>query len=136
VAQKLQDEALILYFADHGDETNDYRAHIGRSLLSDSITAPCLHCQMDIPFIMFATPTFRDAHPDLVNRIKSSVHLPFMTDDLPHLLLDIAGIKSVKFSPTRSIINPQYNSQRKHLVDGYSFSGATDYDAICESYGK
>lgn len=130
------EDAIILYFADHGDEANDYRIHIGRSLLSDSITAPCLHCQLDIPFLIYPTPTFRTSHPQLVERIKAAVTQPFMTDDLPHLLLDIADIKTNKYIPSRSVINPQYNRQRRRLVNGYSFSDATDYDAICNAFGN
>lgn len=131
-----QDDAIIVYYSDHGDEANDFRAHIGRSLLNDSITAPCLHCQLDIPFLIYPTPKFRRSHPDIVSQIQASISRPFMTDDLPHLLLDIAGITSPWYDPTRSLINQQYNDKRKRLVNGYNFAMPNDYDTICNSYGK
>lgn len=130
------EDAIIIYFSDHGDEANDFRSHIGRSLLTDSISAPCLHCQLDIPFLVYPTPQFRNTHPDLVERIKASTSRPFMTDDLPHLLLDIANIKSPWYNPSRSLINEQFNSDRKRFVNGYNFDNKTDYDSICDAYGN
>lgn len=51
-----------------------------------------MHCLFDIPFIVYCTPKYVEEHPDIVNRIEASVDNPFMTDDLPHLLFDLAGI--------------------------------------------
>lgn len=129
-------DALILYFADHGDEANDYRPYIGRALNLNAVGAPGLHCQLDIPFIIFITDSFLIKHPALVSKIADSVHKPFMLDDLPHLLLDIAGISTPWYKPSRSIINENYNSQRRRIIDGYSTTSPIDYDSICDAYGK
>lgn len=129
-------DAVILCFADHGDEANDYRIHLGRSRNLKSIGAPCLHCQMDIPFMIYLTDDCIANHPDLEKRISRSLHLPFMTDDLPHLLLDIANIHSPWFQPSRSLINEQFNYDRKRMVNDYGFAAPTDYDSLCNSYGE
>jgi len=129
-------DAIILYFADHGDEANDYRPYIGRALNLNDVGAPGLHCQLDIPFIIYLTDSFSIKHPALVSKIANSVHKPFMLDDLPHLLLDIAGISTPWYKPSRSIINENYNSQRRRIIDGYSTTSPIDYDSICDAYGK
>ena len=131
-----EEDAIVVYFADHGDEANDYRAHIGRSLLNDEMGAPCLHCQLDVPFFIFLSDSCRIKHPNLADRITKSTHRPFMTDDLPHLLLDIANINTKWYNPNRSLINDHFNSNRKRFVYGYSFDEPTDYDAICNKYGN
>lgn len=60
-------------------------------------------------------------HPNIVSRIRLSVNKPFMTDDLPHLIFDLAGINSNDFHPERSVINPNYDTHRKRMV-------GTNYD--------
>ena len=102
-------DAVVIYFADHGDEANDYRLHKGRTRGMEKLGAPCLHCQLDVPFIIYTSEKFIENHPGICKRIKGSIHRPFMTDDLPHLLIDIAGLKTKWYKPSRSLINEKYN---------------------------
>lgn len=81
-----------------------------------------------IPFVIYATPLYRERHPDIISRIESSVNNPFMSDDLPHLMLDLAGIDAPLFNPSKSPINPLYDKTRKRLI-GYDVK--YDYDEIC-----
>jgi len=131
-----QKDALILYFADHGDEANDYRPYIGRALNLNAVGAPGLHCQIDIPFIICLTDSCSSKHPKLEQQIAQSVHRPFMLDDLPHLLLDIAGINTTWYHPSRSLINENYNTERRRIIDGYSTTSQIDYDSVCTAYGS
>ena len=48
-----------------------------------------------------------------------------MTDDLPHLLLYLAGIHCKDYQETRSLISNSFNAKRKRLI-----SGEIDYDSI------
>ena len=132
----LDKDALILYFADHGDEANDFRPHIGRAFNLNEIGAPGLHCQLDVPFMIYLTDSCRVRHPNLEQKIAAATRLPFMLDDLPHLLLDIAGISTPWYQPSRSIINENYNSQRRRIIDGYSTTSPIDYDSVCDAYGE
>ena len=129
-------DALIIYFADHGDEANDYRPHIGRTHNLNEMGVPALHCQLDIPFLIYLTDSCSALHPELEQRIAEARHRPFMTDDLPHLLLDLANISCPWFQPSRSPINDAYNAQRRRIIDGYSTSTPIDYDAACRTYGE
>ena len=129
-------DALILYFADHGDEANDFRPHIGRAFNLNEIGAPGLHCQLDVPFMIYLTDSCCIHHPNLEQKIAAATRFPFMLDDLPHLLLDIAGISTPWYKPSRSIINENYNSQRRRIIDGYSTTSPIDYDSICDAYGE
>ena len=56
-----------------------------------------------------------------------------MTDDLPHLLFDIASIRTKWYDPSRSLINKDYNSDRKRIIKGFSLKGSLDYDEVCNS---
>lgn len=127
-------DAIVLYFSDHGDEVHDYRSHVGRSTFSLN-NALGLHCQLDIPFVIYISDLYKERHPEVVRRIENNVHLPFMTDDLPHLLLDLAGIHSSWYDPKRSLINEAFDFRRKRNVNDFSFSMSFDYDSICSAYG-
>lgn len=135
---KLYDDkdALILYFADHGDEANDYRPHIGRAMNLHEIGAPGLHCQLDIPFIICLTDSCSARHPELEQTIAQSTQRPFILDDLPHLLLDIAGIDAPGYQPSRSLINEKFNAKRRRIIHVYSSTVSLDYDSICNAYGN
>ncbi len=122
-------DVVVIYFADHGDEANDFRIHKGRAGITEG--ANCLHCQLDIPFIIYLSDKFTTKHPIIVEKINKSIHRPFMTDDLPHLLFDIASIKTKWYKPKRSLINDAYNSKRRRIIKGNLHEGAVDYDKVC-----
>ena len=124
-------DAIVIYFADHGDEANDFRLHKGRAGIKEG--AECLHCQLDIPFIIYLSEKFAKDHPDIVKKIKKSIHRPFMTDDLPHLLFDIANINTKWYKPNRSLINEEYNTKRRRIIKGNIHEGSVDYDNVCEN---
>ena len=128
-------DAIILYFADHGDEANDYRPHIGRVFNLNTVGAPGFHCQFDIPFMFYLTDSCSSRHPDLEQRIARAEHKPFMIDDLPHLLFDIAGIQTPWFQPSRSLINVEYNWERRRIINDYTSTTPIDYDSVCSAYG-
>ena len=84
--------------------------------------------QFDIPFWIYGTDTYRDRHPDLWRRIAGAKDRPFMTDDLPHLLLNLAGIMCNGYSPERNIIDDRFDESRKRYI-----KGEVDYDAMCNN---
>ena len=132
------DESIVIYFSDHGDEANDYRPHVGRSHNFSDIGAPGMHCQLDIPFIVYMSDAFKEKYPEVSENIKSSVDKPFMTDDLPYVLLDLVDMKSKWNIREKSLFNPEYNQTRKRVIDRESVKGGwvLDYDLIVDKYGK
>ncbi|PBC73338.1 heptose-I-phosphate ethanolaminephosphotransferase [Fibrobacter intestinalis] len=127
--------AVVVYFSDHGDEVNDYRPHIGRSRNLDVIGAPGLHCQLDIPFLIHISPSYKHLHPGAAERINAAVHKPFIIDDLPHVLMDLAKINYDLYQPQRSLVNSMFNENRKRIVRPLA-SQQIDYDSVCTKYGK
>ncbi len=129
-------DALFLYFADHGDEANDYRPYLGRCFNLNEGGAPALHCQLDIPFLFYLTDSCSARHPELEKRIADARHRPFMIDDLPHLLFDVAGIETPWYQPTKSLINDNYNDDHRRIISGFHITEDIDYDAVCDGYGE
>lgn len=119
------EDAIIIYLSDHSDEVYDYRNHFGRSHEPMIERGRAMH-QYEVPFIIWVSDKYKEIHPDMIDKIERSVNRPFMTDDLPHLMLEIAGITCEWFEPSRSLINYKYDISRKRLLE----DSKQDYDEI------
>lgn len=127
--------AAVVYFADHGDEANDYRPHIGRSRGLHIIGAPGLHCQLDIPFLIWLSDEWIAKNPNDVERFEKSLHRPFIIDDLPHLLMDIAKVRNKFYNPHKSLVNESFDESRKRVITPLA-SMPIDYDSVCTKSGN
>ena len=56
-----------------------------------------------------------------ITRIKNSLDKPFMTDNLVHVLLDLAGIETKQYDATKSVINEKYIPRERVVVDGLKY---------------
>ena len=113
--------AIVIYFTDHGEEIYDCRDYFGHG---NAISASDIEPQIHIPFMVYATEGFRNSHPDTWDALRHAANLPVTTDDFPHLILDLAGVETPHFDPTRSFINPAYDATRHRTV-----LHSVDYDA-------
>lgn len=114
--------AIVIYVPDHGELVYDECQEMGRNLKH---SRKYIKPQFDIPFWIFCSNVYKQNHPDICMEIKESLNRPFMTDDLPHLLLYLGGIKCTGFQHERNLIDRQFNVKRKRLI-----KGQIDYDNI------
>lgn len=103
----------IIYFSDHGEEVYDCRDYMGHGNAAHS---PNMDYQIRIPFMIYTSPSFSEKYPDKMKRIRLAQNLPISSDDISHLLLDIADINTNHFDPTRSFINEKYDTLRHRIV--------------------
>ena len=116
------DDAVIIYFPDHGDEVYGPGSlhHCGRNHTTN-ITKNIAQQEYEIPMWFYWTKKYAKRHPDVVASIKKAKNKPFMTDAMSHLVLGLAGIKCKAYRPELDLLSPQYNEKRQrlmqHLVD-------------------
>lgn len=110
------DDSLIIYLSDHAESLYDDKSKSVLGHILDKITA-------EIPFIILYSNSFEENHKKLLKDLNKAKDLPFMSDDLIHLICDIADIKIDEFDETRSPINKQYNKFRTRL-----FANEINYD--------
>ena len=114
-------EAVVVYVPDHGELVfDDGSSDFGRSFQH---AEAAVKAQFDIPFWIFCTDAYRGAHPGLCRQMATATARPFMTDDLPHLLVALAGIHVPYYNPRRNLVDPSFDVHRKRLI-----WGDTDYD--------
>lgn len=105
--------AVVIYLSDHGEEIYDYRDSNGRVEALSGQEKNYLKYQYEVPLIIWYSDAYKALHPDVVHRIKASVNRPFMTDNLCHLLFDLAGIHTNYYHPERDLISTRFKPSRR-----------------------
>ena len=118
------ENAIVLYIADHGEECFDEIKDFGRTH-KYKISKEIAKNEFQIPFWIWCSQKYLKDHTTISKQIKSSLMKPFFSDDLPHLLLYLGGIETVYYKRELNIIDPNYNLSRKRLL-----RGIWDYDSI------
>ena len=106
--------AFLVYVSDHGEEMwqAGFQGH-GPTNVSKYM--------VEIPFLIWASDTYKEKRPNNIERIKGSLNKPFMTDSLVHVLLDLAGIETKQYDATKSVINEKYIPRERVVVDGLKY---------------
>ena len=115
-------DAIIIYVPDHGELVYDGVQEMGRTFKNQrEYVVP----QFDIPFWIYCSDLYKEKRPVVCKQIEQATNRPFMTDDLPHLLLYLAGIHCKGFEPNRNLIDNHFNEKRRRII-----KGETDYDKL------
>jgi len=114
VIKKFEDQnCVVIYLSDHGEEVfelGDFMGHGGAGYRKD------INYLVRVPFWIWMSPLYKDNHPDMAQYVNKAKNQPGITDDVSHLLLDLAGINTSFFSPSRSIVNPDYDLAKPRIV--------------------
>ncbi|WP_301892681.1 phosphoethanolamine transferase [Mitsuokella multacida] len=100
IIRRVEDQdALVIFLSDHGEEVNDVRDLVGHG---DESSA----WQRDIPMVIWTSAKFRANHPGDVQRISAAKDHAWQSDEMIHTLLDIMKIRV-----------PQYEKEKSLLLD-------------------
>ena len=120
-----QQEAVVIYMPDHGEECfNDSLGIYGR-LHSAQIDRRIAREEFEIPFWIWTSDSFRSTHPDEWAAIRRYRHRPYMIDLLPHLLLRLGGIHTPLYRRQYDLLDSIYNERRPRLL-----KATTDYNQL------
>jgi heptose-I-phosphate ethanolaminephosphotransferase len=117
-------DAVVIYMPDHGEGCYDGGHRLGR-MPKGEYSKSILQNEYDIPFWIWCSKMYQENHPHFFQQIKDAQNRPFMTDDIPHLLLYLGGIKCHEYQEKKNLISPYYDVHRKRLLNG-----EVDYDSI------
>ena len=126
IQQFEQEDAIIVYLSDHGDECYDQIKISGRQHC-DPVTKNVAINEYQIPFWIWCSKKYQEHHSDIVEQIRNSTHRRFYSDDLSQILLYLGGISCQHYDETCNIISPSYNNHRKRLL-----KKNTNYDKIIQ----
>lgn len=110
--------AYLVYLSDHGEELYDARDFLGHTERVGT------RHMIEIPMLAWTSAAYRAAHPEKEAGLRRARDLPFMSDHLPHLMLDLSGIEHPALDLRRSPAHPDFDATRRRIYAG------RDYD--CE----
>lgn len=101
-------ESIVIYIPDHGQVM--YRDPSNPDYYSHGTGNPVAHdLGVEIPFFVYASPSFQQKYPQIMERIKYRQGNPkeWNSDDLPYLIMDLIGVKTINGEDihTRSVLN-------------------------------
>ena len=118
------DDAVVVYLPDHGEEVFDRLHTYGRDHNAE-VSADIAYSEFEVPFEIWFSPKARQRHAEIYNAALNAAGKPFSTDDLPHLLMGLAGISSPLYDARRDLLNPAFNASRKRIL-----KRSVDYDSL------
>lgn len=119
-------DAIVIYMPDHGDECYDSDEHriFGRTH-SEHPSPVEARNEYEIPFWIWCSHGYMINHPQIYQQIISACTRPFMNDNLPHILLYLAGINCPYYKSQNNLLSPDFNDKRIRLL-----KGTDDYDKL------
>lgn len=116
------EETIVIYVADHGEEVYDGMNVFGR--LFQVPTWIQAHQEFEVPMWIWCSPSYRERHADVVDRICQSAKKPLLTDDIPQLLFSVAGVHCQWRDDSHNILSENYQSPKRIIA------GEIDYDEL------
>jgi heptose-I-phosphate ethanolaminephosphotransferase len=110
------DNALVIFVSDHGDDVCDERENFCGHTINGNFR------MLEIPMIIWMSESCKMKNPELTQRLLHSQNRPFMTDDMIHVILDMLQIETLDYDRTKSVINNDYDDSRKRVFDGMEYS--------------
>lgn len=117
-------DAIVIYMPDHGEECYDEIHRMGR-MAGGSFSAAMARQEYRIPFWIWCSKKYILAHSQIYNSILKYKNRPFMTDDISHMLLFLAGIETSYYNDKRNILSEKFDVNRTRLIEG-----KVDYDRL------
>lgn len=101
-----------LYFSDHGENVYDDGDYAGHDY-----SGRIPNANVEIPFLLWMSPTQKTYLASRNIDWNNRTHSPYMIDDLFYTLLDLCDVSVRCFDPKRSILNPDFDSTRRRLLE-------------------
>ncbi|MCQ2288506.1 MAG: phosphoethanolamine transferase [Muribaculaceae bacterium] len=108
IFKKFQEtNSIVLYFSDHGEEIYDYRDNRGRKLDGEVTPNLCKYI-FEVPFFVWVSNQFVSKYPHKVQALEKAKSKTFSTDNICHLLFDIANISTQYYKPERDVMQDDF----------------------------
>lgn len=117
ITQRFMDQdAVIIYVPDHGEEIFDGSPYMYGRMHSANIDYRLARNEMEIPFWIWGSPLYRERHPYGWLAIQNAKNRPLMIDALPHLLMYLGGVSTPLYREELNIVSPKYNKKRARIL--------------------
>lgn len=119
-----QQDAVVLYLSDHGEEVYDWRDKHERTF-EDELLPEIARYQYEIPMMFYLTDKFMARHSELAENIRMCAERPFISTHLCHLLFHLGGIETPEYKAQFDILSSSYDVAGKRIL-----RNSVDYDVL------
>lgn len=92
-----EQDAVVIFLSDHGEEVNDVREIVGHGDESS-------RWQHEIPMVIWTSAKFRAHHPEDAARIGQAKDRRWCSDEMIHTLLDLMKIEVPQYEKEKSLL--------------------------------
>ena len=115
--------AVVIYFADHGEEIYDCRDFAGRDESSNKSPEAIIY-QNSVPMVVWCSDRYLQRHPDVASRLEHGRHHPLMHDNVCQIIFDLGQVSTPYYHADRDPLTNQFVPS-KRIVYNY-----IDYDQL------
>ena len=123
-----QQNTIVVYLSDHGEEVYDYRANSGRDDWGmGSDPRQVLRWQYMVPFVVWCSDKYAATHPDIIKQLQNATSRPAMLDNVCQLLFHLSDLKTPYYNKTRDVLSSDYVCPKRILNE------SIDCDSLIKS---
>lgn len=114
--------AIVIYFSDHGEEVCDNDDYFGHG--NAAFDTKRFKYQIEVPFFIWMSKEYISSHKDFAKAIHEKSNCRYLTDDISHTILDLAGVRIDGFDETRSLLSSEFKERTRIVL------GSINYDEV------
>jgi heptose-I-phosphate ethanolaminephosphotransferase len=111
-----QQNTIVVYLSDHGEEVYDYRENSGRDDWGmGSDPRQVLRWQYMVPFVVWCSDKYAATHPDIIKQLQNATSRPAMLDNVCQLLFHLSDLETPYYNKTRDVLSSDYVCPKRIL---------------------
>ena len=111
-----QQNTIVVYLSDHGEEVYDYRENSGRDDWGmGSDPRQVLRWQYMVPFVVWCSDKYAATHPNIIKQLQNATSRPAMLDNVCQLLFHLSDLKTPYYNKTRDVLSSDYVCPKRIL---------------------
>ncbi len=123
-----QQNTIVVYLSDHGEEVYDYRENSGRDDWGmGSDPRQVLRWQYMVPFVVWCSDKYAATHPDIIKQLQNATSRPAMLDNVCQLLFHLSDLETPYYNKTRDVLSSDYVCPKRILNE------SIDCDSLIKS---
>ena len=72
-----------------------------------------MHLIFEVPLMIWMSDIYKQRNPEIVENIKSNKDKPYITGDISHTILDMAGVRCSQFVSKKSVANADFTPRER-----------------------
>ena len=113
---------VMIYLSDHGEEVYDYRDSYGRDDWSmGNDPQQVLRYQYMVPFVVWCSDKYLKHYPQMAEQLRQAIDKPLMLDNTCHLLFRLAHLQTPYYKVSRDVLSPNYACPKRLINDQVNY---------------